>query len=354
MLKPVALADQASKIALGLIALANLLFVISVAAVLLLGMSGARAETVPACSGEDLLSKLEREEPTKLADIRREAAKTLNGKGLLWKIKKDGLEPSYLFGTMHLTDKRVTRLTDAAQTAFDQSNTVIIEATDVLDEKQVALSLMRHPELMMLPGTETLKTLLSPEQAEIVNAALTRRGIPPGSVIKMQPWMLTAAVSIPACEFARRKTGLAILDVKLAEDAQAGGKAIAGLETVISQLQAMASLPTEFHVNGLVQTLQLGDKIDDVFETMIVIYQHGEIGLIWPLFQALLPAADREGYAEFEQVMITTRNYGMVENAQAYLKEGNAFIAVGALHLPGKEGIVELLREQGYEVTRAD
>ncbi|MEZ5812558.1 MAG: TraB/GumN family protein [Rhizobiaceae bacterium] len=354
MSKAIAFADRASGVALGLIALANLLFVLSVLAVLLVGVNGARASALPICSGTNMLEQLQRDDPGKIEDIRRQAEAMPNGHGLLWKIEKDGAEPSFLFGTMHLTDERVTRLTDKAQAAFNAADTVIIETTDVLDEQAAALSLMRHPELMMLPGTTTLKSLLSPEQAEIVDAALNDRGIPLGSVSKMQPWMLATMVAIPACEFARRKGGLKVLDVKLARDAAATGKTVAGLETAIEQLQAMASLPLELHVESLVETMKLGDRIGDVYETMVDLYQTGEVGMIWPLFRAVLPSKEDEGYAEFEETMVTSRNRGMAENAEPFLQQGGAFIAVGALHLPGEKGLVELLRRAGYRVTRAD
>ncbi len=129
---------------------------------------------------------------------------------------------------------------------------------------------------------------------------------------------------------------------------------MAGLETAIEQLQAMASLPLELHVESLVETMKLGDRIGDVYETMVDLYQTGEVGMIWPLFRAVLPSKEDEGYAEFEETMVTSRNRGMAENAEPFLQQGGAFIAVGALHLPGEKGLVELLRRAGYRVTRAD
>ena len=354
MSKSAAIAEKATGIALGVIALANLLFIVSLFVILLAGASAVKAAPVAECTGANLIDELQRHDPGKLSQIRLEAERTPNGSGLLWKIEKDGVGPSFLFGTMHLTDERVTRLTGPAQAAFDNAVMVVIETTDILDQQAVALKLLTYPELMMLPGSDTLKSLLAAEDREIVNAALESRGIPPGSVLKMQPWLLTAMVSIPDCEHSRRKGGLAVLDAKLAEDAQAAGKEIGGLETAVSQLQAMASLPIEFHLEGLVQTLKLGDRIDDMFETLIVLYQRGEIGMVWPLFKAILPSDNRKGYAEFEQTMITARNYGMVDNALQHIEAGHAFIAVGALHLPGQEGMVELLRKAGYDVSRAD
>jgi uncharacterized protein YbaP (TraB family) len=169
----------------------------------------------------------------------------------------------------------------------------------------------------------------------------------------MKPWMLTAMLALPACELARKAAGASVLDVKLAEDAKAAGKKLEGLETVADQLGAMASLPIDFHIRGLVDTLKLGDRADDMIETMIVLYQSGQTGMFWPLFRAVLPPGgeDEAGYAAFEETMVTARNRNMVAKAASILDEGDAFIAVGALHLPGPNGLVELLRKDGYTVS---
>ena len=109
----------------------------------------------------------------------------------------------------------------------------------------------------------------------------------------MKPWMLSALVALPVCEMARKAAGAPVLDVKLAKDAQAAGKKLEGLETVADQLHAMASLPMEFHLKGLVDTLKLGDRMDDVVETMISLYTQGDTGTFWPLFRAVLPERRR-------------------------------------------------------------
>jgi uncharacterized protein YbaP (TraB family) len=63
---------------------------------------------------------------------------------------------------------------------------------------------------------------------------------------------------------------------------------------------------------------------------------------------------DAAGYAAFDQAMITDRNKVMVDHAQPILAKGNVFMAVGALHLPGPEGLVEDFRKAGYTVTAVD
>ncbi|WP_137930408.1 TraB/GumN family protein [Mesorhizobium comanense] len=352
MKRVIAIADRAASVSLRLLVALNILFFLSFLAVLLFAAGRARAE-VPTCTGADMLSALQKSNPATYGKIEAEAAATLNGKGLLWKLEKSGEQPSYLFGTMHMTDTRVTTLPAAAQKVFDAAGTLIIETTDVLDKQKMMTAMLKEPDLMMFTDSTTLSSLLSPDEAAAMNAALDARGIPPATVAKMKPWMLSAMMALPACELARQSGGAPVLDVKLAQSAKAAGKPVEGLETAESQLRAMASLPLAFHMKGLVDTLKLGDKVNDINETMIVLYQRGDTGMFWPLFRAAMPDEqnDPSGYAAFEETMITSRNKVMVDHAEPILAKGNAFMAVGALHLPGPQGLVEDFRKAGYTVT---
>ncbi|RWF64504.1 TraB/GumN family protein [Mesorhizobium sp.] len=354
MKRVIAIADRAALVSLKLLVALNVLFFLSFLIVALLA-GRAHAET-PACGGTDMLSALRKDNPTVYSKIEAEAAATPNGKGLLWKLEKPGEKPSFLFGTMHMTDPRVTTLPPAAQKAFDAADTVVIETTEVLDQQKMMAALLKEPDLMMFTDSTTLSSLLSPDDAAAMNKALDARGIPPATVAKMKPWLLSAMVALPACELARKAGGAPVLDVKLAEDAKASGKSVEGLETVADQLHAMTSLPLAFHMKGLVDTLKLGDKVNDVNETMIVLYQSGETGMFWPLFRVVLPGDedDPAGYAAFEETMITSRNKVMADHAGPLLARGNAFMAVGAMHLPGPQGLVEDLRKAGYTVTAVD
>lgn len=290
MKRVIAIADRAALVSLKLLAALNLLFFLSFILVLLL--AGRAHAEAPACGGADLLAGLEKTDPAAFKKVEAEAAAVPNGKGLLWKLEKSGEKPSYLFGTMHVTDARVTTLPTVAQQAYDGADTIIIETTEVLDKKKMMAAIAADPNLMMFTDNTTLSSLLSPEDAAVLNKGLDARGIPPATVAKMKPWILSAMVALPACEVARQAAGEPVLDVKLASEAKANGKAVEGLETVADQLRAMASLPLAFHMKGLVDTLRLGDKANDLNETMIILYQRGEIGMFWPLFSTVLPNAE--------------------------------------------------------------
>ena len=314
----------------------------------------ARADEVAACAGKSLVPQLETSAPEKLAKARQEAAATVNGKGLLWKIEKAGIEPSFLFGTMHVTDPRVTALPGAAETALESAHTVVIETIDILDPVKAQAALLMNPELTMFTDGSTLTSRLSEEDAKLVEAELSRRGIPLALVSRMKPWMIAGMVAMPPCEMARKSEGADFLDIKIANTAKAEGKQLLGLESVGEQMSAMADLPIEFHIRGLVETIKLADLMPDIMATMTELYLDGDIALIMPVVLASGPDGaeeDTDGYAEFEERIVTMRNHVMAERAAPIIDTGNAFIAVGALHLPGEQGLVSLLRKSGYTVS---
>jgi uncharacterized protein len=348
-------ADYIALLTLRMLAAGNVLFLVSFLIIATLAVGKARADTV-ACTGQDMLEELATTDGALLRRITEEAARIENGSGLLWRIEKEGVSPSFLFGTMHMTDPRVTDLDPEARKAFDEAGTLVIETTEVLDRSAMLATMAAEPELTMFTDGTTLNSLLSPQDAAALAKALDERGIPPLSVARMKPWMLSAMLALPACELARQAAGAPVLDIRLAEDARAAGKTIAGLETVSGQLRAMASLPMDFHMKGLVETALLGDRVDDMIETMIVLYEAGDTGMFAPFFRNALPqtGGDDASYAEFEETMITRRNHGMIDGVKRYLDVGGAFVAVGALHLPGPEGLVSLLRAAGYVVSPID
>ncbi|NUS19483.1 MAG: polysaccharide biosynthesis protein GumN, partial [Mesorhizobium sp.] len=122
MKRVIAIADRAALVSLKLLAALNLLFFLSFLVVLLL--AGRAHAEVPNCVGTDLLAALEKNDPAAFKKVEAEAAAVPNGKGLLWKLQKPGEKPSYLFGTMHMTDTRVTTLPAAAKKAYDGAATI--------------------------------------------------------------------------------------------------------------------------------------------------------------------------------------------------------------------------------------
>ncbi|MBB3542686.1 MULTISPECIES: TraB/GumN family protein [unclassified Rhizobium] len=339
-------------ILLWLIAAFHMLLAATLIAVLF-SVSPVAAASDDACTGHNILTDLKQSDPARYAEVVKEADAVPNGKGIFWRIEKAGIAPSWLLGSMHVTDPRVLNLPPRAQTAHDAADTIIIESDEILDEKKAAAALLIRPELTMFTDGTTIEKLLSRDDYTRLEAGLKLRGIPLAAVSRMRPWMISSVVALPGCEMARKAKGVQFLDQKIAADAAAAGKQVKGLETLAEQLQAMAELPTEFHLKSLIETLALGSKMNDVVETMTDLYLSGDIGMTIPMLKTVSPDGEDEDsdYAAFEQRIILDRNKVMAERAAPILAKGNVFMAVGALHLPGDGGVIELLRNQGFTVT---
>ncbi|MEL4069014.1 TraB/GumN family protein [Ochrobactrum sp. GPK 3] len=319
------------------------------------GSVTARAdEKAPACSirGENLIDGVEKSDPALWKELRAEAESIPNHQGRIWKIEKDGVAPSYLFGTIHLSDPRVLELPKVVQDAYQSANTVVIETTDVLDQKNFLRLKLERPELLLFTDGSTLKSHLPADRREEIENKLAERGIILDAVAKMKPWILTTLLALPKCERERKSDGVKSLDEFLAIHAQLEGRNIEGLETAAEQFEATEKLPLDFHIRNLIATVDYGDKTEDAMETTTALYLKGELGMIMPALRRIVPdALSDQDYDLFLKYLIIDRNHTMADRAVPLLEKGNVFIAIGALHLPGEEGVVELLRAKGYRLT---
>ncbi len=317
----------------------------------------AQAETNAqiTCQGKDLIAEYAANDPEKLAALRVESDKIINGKSIFWKIEKDGVPTSYLLGTMHMADSRIVDMAGPKQAALDKAETVIVENIEALDPAQAGAALMQHKDLTLYTDGTTLSERLDAETLEKLKAAADERGIPFAVAQIMRPWLIATSVAVPACEMASKKAGEPVLDGIIAAAAKAQGKTLIGLETVGEQFSAMASLPEEFHLEALKETLNMGSLAEDVMETMKLLYIQGEIGMIQPLSKVVSPStSSSKNFDEFNQSLIINRNAVMAERAVPFIEKGNVFMAVGALHLPGEDGLVNKFQQAGYSVTSVE
>ncbi|OLP59604.1 polysaccharide biosynthesis protein GumN [Xaviernesmea oryzae] len=329
-----------------LLVLLTLVFVLAVA-----GRSQAAD-----CGGQDLIDLWRRTAPERLARIEAEAADVPNAQGTFWRVEKPGVAPSYLLGTMHVSDPRVLAMPKGAAEAFTRAGTVIVESDEIADDRKAAASLMSRPDLTMLTDGKTINDYLDEDQREKLKTGLAARGLSLDLVARMRPWMLASFVALPPCELQRKAAGDTFLDKQLADRALKEGKHLKGLETLAEQVEAMNSLPVEFHLSALLETLAMGDQVQDVMRTTTGLYLAGSIGMILPMMEA----AGAEGggekgvSADFEKRIILDRNRVMATRAAPALDQGGVFMAVGALHLPGEAGVIALLREKGFRISPAN
>ena len=317
------------------------------------GLGPVRAETAPACTGIDLLAKLKTERPADYADVMASANAVPNHEALFWKIEREGLPDSHLLGTAHVTDSRVTTLRPDVEMALLTSDDVAFELEEIASREQMALSSLRLARYMVLPGGQSLWDLVPDDQETLIrdNPNLAPGAV--GSFFGYQPWVVATALSLPLCKTLRVKDGAMPLDMKLAFLAQEKGIPIHGLETLEEQFTVLSGMPLDQQVDYLMAVARGAALVPDQFETLVSLYQQRRVTALMPLMLKIQPMPDNEKkILEYvERDLIVKRNHRMAERALPLLQKGNLFIAVGALHLSGKEGLVELLRAAGYKVT---
>jgi uncharacterized protein YbaP (TraB family) len=310
----------------------------------------------PACKGADVLAELKGKDPSGYARIIAEAAATPNSGALLWRIDRPGGASSYLFGTAHVTDDRVHALSPAVKAAFADAKRLALEVADLSGEA-MSRGLQDVGDIFRLPPGRTLKSDLPPADYEALAAILKLRQVPEGSMDALKPWWVELTMlSLPQCEHTRQLVGLKPLDLRLADEAKSRGIPVVGLETIEDQLRAMDRVPRETQLARLKSSILYYDRNEDLFETLVQRYVARDISVIWALDVYLSErlGIPRTVLAPYEQELIIRRNHRMRDAALPLLEEGGLFIGVGAMHLIGKEGLVELLRRAGYTLTAVE
>jgi uncharacterized protein len=308
----------------------------------------------PTCRGQNMLEEMQAAEPAVHAKVIAAAKVTSNAEALLWRIDKQGLAPSHLFGTVHVSDPRVTTLSPAITSALTGAKAVALEIADMSPAAMQA-GFGNDPSLMISPE-RGLAALISAEEFAIAKAALVPSGLPEAALRIMKPWVVTMALTLPACEQMRTASGIKVLDQMLGDIARASAIPVIGLETIAFQLKIMAGIPEDQQVGMVRAALKFADRREDMLETMLQLYVTRQSAMIWPFNLALAEKAGvkPDAFKGFETDLLHGRNLTMRDSAKPHLEKGGLFIGVGAMHLVGEKGLVSLLRESGYTVTAVE
>ncbi len=270
------------------------------------------------------------------------------GQGLLWKVEQpgSGLEPNYVLGTIHVTDPRILNLPKAVREAFASAKSATFEIRQSSGDQAKMLKLMS-----LEPG-RTLGEYLTREQLKLVGKAADLYGLPEHMLQRFKPWALYLIFSVPPSEHQRKARGKKALDFALQTRARDFGVPVYGLETLDEQLALFDQLSDQVQVAYLESVLRQLDSFEVQFEQLLQLYLAQDISGIQNLAVESLDESDMAAWESFQAEVVDRRNFLMVERMEERLQEGGAFVAVGALHLPGEKGVLSLLHSKGYKLTR--
>lgn len=256
---------------------------------------------------------------------------------VLWKVSRAGPEPSYLFGTIHVADPKIIDLPVPVRDALNVARVFVMEALPIPDES------MKLSRMMYFNDGKKLRDYLDHNLYQAAAKILDDYQVPPQSLDFLKPWAAFIIMSYP------RGAGTP-LDLALLDIAQRNNLETRGLETLTEQGHLFNSLDLPSQVQLLLDTLCNYDEVNGEYEVMKSLYLRRDLGALYNYSIKNSFSGDRL-YEDLYRRLLTDRNRIMAQRMQPILAAGNAFIAIGAMHLPGAEGVLSLLERQGYTIT---
>lgn len=272
---------------------------------------------------------------------------------LLWSISKEGsTDTSFLYGSIHIKDKRVFDVNSHFNRVFEKSKSVALELH--FD----SINPFKLINFIMMEDGQTLKNVMDSSKYLIVKSffedSLKR---PIQFVERFQPLYISTILS----EMTARKdveNNLHFLDEKIFNDAKTEGKNIIGLEKVEEQMQAFNALPYEMQSEMLYESIinirQSINNEQNEIETLTQLYINQDLNGLSEYVNNFNQSGS-DLIKPYEQLLkdklLTERNLRMSDRALPLIEEGTTLIVVGAAHLPDENGLINLLRQKGYTVS---
>lgn len=250
---------------------------------------------------------------------------------------------SHLFGTFHSDSPRLQPLIDAITPYINQSAALWLE----IDADSATMQATRR-YLMLPPNGPNLESIIGSKLYEKVAGKMAPRlGLNAQTLQFFRPWAIALLVQYPPPE----ADGV-VLDMRLQQMAKARKIPVRPLETLESQFSIFLQMPPSMQVSFLANTLKDFDEIETMLEQLDQAYLQQKLAMIHEMSEAqfLLLAQDAPKLAAYlKHHLIDKRNRYMAAKIMQSATN-NAFIAVGALHLPGETGILTLLEQQGVQI----
>jgi len=263
-------------------------------------------------------------------------------RGLLWRVTRESLPASHVYGTIHVGDARLATLPAAVKKAFDGARTLMLEFLADGYAKE------RFLEAAMFLDGQTLEQKIGAEDFERAYRQLAPIGLPREFVNKMKPWGVLLNLHDPAGARASP------LERQLLELARGRRMPLSQIEGVEEQIFTFDEFPMDSQVALLKHSLAHRDELIALAQRTLEAYLAGDLAGIWRLreeFGARHPEIVRH-QAVMTKRVVHDRSIVMAFRMQRELRRGAAFVAVGALHLYEKHGVLGLLEADGYRATR--
>lgn len=263
---------------------------------------------------------------------------------LLWKIRGNGLtSTSFLYGTIHIINADDFFFPDGTLEAIDASDKMVFEV-DMNEMNDMGTQMEMMKGAFMKDGL-SLKDVMSAEDYKLVQAHFKKMGLPMMMFEKMKPMFLTVFASDDINPNDLQSGKIKSYEMEFLEIGKSDKKEMGGLETLEFQMSIFDNIPYEDQADMLIESIKSGDTGGDQFKEMVDMYKRQDISAMVEMFEQ-----EEGGLEGHDDVLVVQRNKNWIPIMEEMMKEKVTFFAVGAGHLAGEKGVIQLLRDQGYTV----
>ena len=266
-------------------------------------------------------------------------AKPTSG-SVFWEITGNGLsQPSYLFGTIHFLEKKDLKISKALK---DKLKSCELFSTETLFNHHTRHELHKGSHL---PDHKSLEDYMEPADYKKLEDLFLNR-----LKVKHLKFNLTYRHLKPVIlSITMTRLGLneevGYFETDLIKLAKANDMHLLGLETIEREMQALNTYPLDDQVTALVHNVENYDKLLAEFKQLVNYWKQGDLDKVFEI--TLEPAEDNEA---FHRNFFDKRNEEWILSMNRYMGQAPTFFAVGAAHLAGEFGLIQLLRNEGYTV----
>jgi uncharacterized protein len=277
-------------------------------------------------------------------------AKGLQANAILWRLERSGFAASYLFGTAHSSAPDIVALSPKIRTVFAAADSVVGEA-DIpsMRARLDAAKYAAQPE-------DRIAAMLDPPLLDALLAMGPAYGFEEDKIAMLAPWYVLAVMATSdSRERGRRAAGAKPDDELLQDMARAAGKLAPPLETTDEHLAVFTEMARDDQLAMLRQIIRSRSRTPQVEagSEMLELYRRHDLEAMRKRFLDSLQRMDEpQAWWRYWQRVQVERNRKFVERLETdYFPSGSVFVAVGAGHLAGDDGMIALLQQRGWTAT---
>ncbi|MGQ3488510.1 TraB/GumN family protein [Roseovarius pacificus] len=302
------------------------------------------------CEGTDLIAAMPKAERDALES---QAAAMPHSKGLLWQATRGDTRIT-LFGTYHFPHDETLRHLENLKPMIETAGAIYLEVSND-DQSAMERALSEDPSLMFITEGKTLPDLLEEDEWQRFSDEMRARTIPPFFAAKFKPVWAAMMLGIGPCEARNGAMDGAGIDKLIGDHAASLGTPSRSLEDFRTLLEMLDSFPMDEQLDMIRLFFAWPGDPDDMAYTLRQRYLNQEIALIWSYSRAVSVTfggdTAQEDFERFEHMLLTDRNTGWID-VLLNAPEDVLFAAVGAAHLPGENGVLHLLENEGFTIER--